>query len=218
MAKLATDLDKPDGLTRIMPEDLESKVWPLEVKRLSGVGPKTDAVLEKMGIKTIGDLARMPVSKLSEQFGSWGFGLHAQSLGFGSTELNSEWKPKSTSRERTFSEDTHDPKRLEQTLQELAKTVHRDVEREGVCFRTVTLKVRFGNFETHTASRTVRATQAAKTVVKIANELLKPALAAGRKVRLLGVRLSHFSHGVEQKKLDEFFNETSCRPPKNVSL
>ncbi len=204
IAKIATDLKKPDGLTVIRPEELESRVWPLAAGKLRGVGKKTQERLEKEGIRTIGDLAKTHPAALSGLFGSFGFGLHACANGFGSTTL-------SEGREATFSEDVSETRILEDALRKLCLRVHRDVEQEQVCFRTVTVKIRFEDFETHTKSRTVRATQAEETVVQTAKSLARPAFSGKKKVRLLGVRLSHFSHGAGQTGLSSFMEPETGR-------
>lgn len=108
LAKIASDMQKPDGLTIIKEEDIEGRIWPLPVRKLWGVGPKTEESLKKIGIHTIGELASMPLDRLVENFGeSYGNYLYEASKGRDESPLVTHWEPKSVSRETTFQTDTN---------------------------------------------------------------------------------------------------------------
>ncbi len=204
IAKVAAGLQKPDGLTVIRPQELQTKIWPLAAEKMIGVGPQSKARLEQVGIMTIGDIARSSPRFLAELMGSWGLHLHAAAHGHGSAELGGQWRPKSISRETTFGQDTDEWVTLLHTLDELAHRVHADAVSENAFFRTVGIKIRYANFETHTRARSLKSTQALTSVKKAARELLRPALDSRRKIRLVGVRLSGLVDATGQRNLAAF--------------
>jgi DNA polymerase-4 len=199
LAKIASDMQKPDGLTVIEEDDIGEKIWPLPVRKLYGVGPKTEAHLHARGIGTIGDLAAQPLDTLVERFGeSYGCYLYDASRGTDESPLVTHWEPKSASRETTFQEDVSDWQVLARTLVALVKEVVEDIRDRQYKARTVTVKVRFENFETHTRAKTMAAsTENEEDIRKTAFDCLKR-FDLDRKVRLIGVRLS----GFEKKERD----------------
>src|SRR4030042_4957036 len=151
LAKIASDLEKPDGLTIITEEDIERRIWPLSVRKLWGVGPKTEAYLKEMGIKTIGELAALSLERLVEEFGqSYGNYLYEASRGIDESQLVTHWEPKSISRETTFQRDTDNWQSIAKNLVELIQGVVASMKEEGYRGRTVTVKVRFMDFKTYT--------------------------------------------------------------------
>lgn len=204
LAKVAAGLQKPDGLTVIRPSELQAKIWPLPAEKMIGVGPQSKARLEQAGILTIGDIARSTPRFLAELMGSGGLHLHAAAHGHGSAELGGFWRPKSISRETTFGRDTDEWVTLLKTLDELARRVHADAVSENAFFRTVGIKIRYTNFETHTRARSFKCTQALTSVKKATRELLRPALDSRRKIRLVGVRLSGLVDATGQRNLAAF--------------
>jgi len=193
LAKIASDIQKPDGLTIIKEQDIEGRIWPLLVRKLWGVGPKTEESLKKMGINTIGELASMPVDRLTEIYGeSYGHYLHEASQGIDESPLVTHWEPKSVSRETTFQTDTNNWQTIAKTIAELAKEVVDDIRQKGYKSRTVTLKVRFSNFKTYTRAMTLQEpTDSLEHIRKAAFQCLKR-IELKMKVRLIGVRLTHF--------------------------
>jgi DNA polymerase IV len=133
LAKIASDLDKLDGLTVITKEDIEKRIWPLPARKLWGVGPKTEAYLkERMDIKTIGELAALPLERLIEKFGqSYGSYLYEASRGIDESELITHWDPKSISRETTFQKDIDNWQLIAKNLVELIQDVVASVKEEG---------------------------------------------------------------------------------------
>ncbi len=189
LAKIASDMQKPDGLT-ILENDVEKKIWPLPVRKLWGVGPKTEAYLKEMGIKTIGELASLSLDALLERFGdSYGKYLYEASRGIDESPLITHWEPKSMSREITFQEDVDNWQILAKTLSELIRDVVETMKQEGYKGKTVTVKIRFSNFETHTRAKTIQdLTDSEEIIRKIAFECLKR-IELKKKVRLIGIRV-----------------------------
>jgi DNA polymerase-4 len=193
LAKIASDMQKPDGLTIIAEKDIEERIWPLPVRKLWGVGPKTEASLKNIGINTIGELALMPVDRLVETYGpSYGHYLHEASRGIDESPLVTHWEPKSISRETTFQTDTINWQTIAKTIAELAEQVVDDIKQKGYKARTVTLKVRFSDFKTYTRAKTLNEpTDSIEDIRKAAFGCLKR-IELKMKVRLIGVRITQF--------------------------
>ncbi|MCF6155013.1 MAG: DNA polymerase IV [Candidatus Brocadia sp.] len=197
LSKIASDMQKPDGLTIITENDIESRIWPLLVRKLWGVGPKTEAYLKEMGIETIGHLASLPMDTLVERFGnSHGTYLYEASRGIDESPLITHWEPKSTSREVTFQSDTDDWQVIARTLAGLTREVANDMKQTGYKGRTVTVKVRFSDFETHTRAKTLtEPTNAVNEIRTAAFDCLKR-FELRKKVRLIGVRVGGLEKGI----------------------
>ncbi|MDI6858909.1 MAG: DNA polymerase IV, partial [Methanocellales archaeon] len=147
IAKIASDFDKPDGLT-VVSEGVDAFLAPLSVRRIPGVGEKTEKALKEMGIKTIDQLAECDEQKLIAQFGKLGHRLHLLAKGIDESEVIETRETKSLGREITFVEDTDDPDVLGNAIGGLANEVQRVLVDKGYRFRTLTLKIRFEDFET----------------------------------------------------------------------
>jgi DNA polymerase IV len=193
LAKIASDLEKPGGLTRLREADIRARIWPLPVRRITGVGPKAEARLEALGIRTIGDLARAEPMFLVEHFGErHGAWMHAAAHGRDDRPVITYSEPKSISRETTFENDLHavrDREQLSRIFTDLCVRVAADLERKGYAGRTIGLKLRFDNFKTVTRDRTLDApTRDARAIRRAAGECLKR-VPLDRRLRLLGVRV-----------------------------
>jgi DNA polymerase-4 len=190
LAKMASDLDKPDGLTIIDAGDIEQRLWPLAVRKLWGVGPKTEQRLAGLGIHTIGELARAVVQTLVEHFGkAHGQYLHQAAHGLDDSPLVTHWEPKSLTRETTFQRDTNDWARIRTTLLMLTRELLAQLRDQGYVARGVTVKLRFADFDTHTHAVTLAAaTDEPEPIEHAALQCLKR-FALIKKVRLVGVRL-----------------------------
>lgn len=190
LAKIGSDLQKPDGLTIIDEDDIESQLWPLPVRKLMGVGPKTEAYLNGMGITTVGELASRSRAELIEGLGaSYGAYLYEASRGIDESPLVTHWESKSSSRETTFEQDVGDWQVLAKTLVEQVKEVVGDIRARGYTGKTVTVKVRYSDFVTRTRAKTMAGhTDTEEAIRKAAFECLKR-FAFEKKVRLIGVRL-----------------------------
>jgi len=202
VAKIASDFRKPDGLTVIKENEVEKFLSPLPVRKLLWVGRKTEQKLKALGIKTIGDLARYDPTVLAENFGVMGTQLFLMAHGIDRSKVEERGEIKSLSREITFEEDTTDFELVFNSLDKLSEDVHKDVLKHNLSFKTITIKVRYENFETHTHSRTLplitnRLQDLKKTVKDLMQEYLKP----NRKIRLVGVRVSNFVSTERQQTL-----------------
>ncbi|HVO90285.1 MAG TPA: DNA polymerase IV [Casimicrobiaceae bacterium] len=193
LAKIASDLDKPNGLTLLRHEDVERRIWPLPARRINGVGPKSAARLEGLGIRTIGELAAAERDWLIEHFGAaHGAWMHDAAHGRDDRPVVTDSEPKSISRELTFERDLHpqrDREALTRIFEELCDGVAGDLARKRYVGRTVGIKLRYDNFKTVTRDLTIeRATQDGVRIRAAARECLKR-VALDRRIRLLGVRM-----------------------------
>ncbi len=191
LAKIASDMQKPDGLTILSESDIETRIWQLPVRKLWGVGPKTEAYLKEMSITTIGELAAVPLERLIGDFGnSYGHYLYEASRGIDDTPLVTHWEPKSISRETTFQVDTNHWQTIAKNLADLTReTVAELREREYRC-RNVTVKIRFNDFKTHTRATTLDdPADKLEIIRKAAFYCLGNFDLKKKKVRLVGVKL-----------------------------
>jgi DNA polymerase IV (DinB-like DNA polymerase) len=202
IAKIASDYHKPDCLTLVKQDEAEAFLAPLPVRRLLWVGRKTEAKLKKLGINTIGDLARYDPTVLAEAFGVMGTQMHLMARGIDRSEVEARTEVKSISHETTFEEDTDDAEAVLKALDQLAAEVAKETVAQKLFFKTVTVKVRYENFETHTRSKTLAfMTNRMQYLQKTARDLLKAYLKSDRKIRLIGIRVSSFVKGEKQKTL-----------------
>jgi DNA polymerase IV (DinB-like DNA polymerase) len=202
VAKIASDCQKPDGLTIVKEEEIETFLNPLPVRKLLWVGRKTEQRLLDMGIKTIGDLAHHDPAALAESFGTAGTQLCLMAHGIDKSEVEERSEIKSVSRDITFEEDTSDFELVFSTLDSLSKEVHGDVSRQNLYFKTITVRVRYENFETHTHSRTLPLiTNGLQDLTKTARELISKYRMPDRKIRLVGVRVSSLVSAQKQRTL-----------------
>jgi DNA polymerase IV (DinB-like DNA polymerase) len=203
VAKMASDFQKPDGLTIVKEKNVERFLSPLPVRKLLWVGRKTEQKLKRMRIKTIGDLAGHDPTVLAERFGVMGAQLHFMAHGIDRSEVEERTQIKSISRDLTFEEDTADFDFVLETLDKLSEEVHKDVVAQNLHFKTITVKVRYENFETHTHGKTLPfTTNRLQDLQKTARELVHNYLKPERKIRLIGVRVSNLISGEKQKTLN----------------
>lgn len=191
LAKIASDMQKPNGLTIFTGDDIESRLWPLPSRKLYGVGPKTEEHLKAMNIETIGQLAALPLHALVQRFGpSYGHYLYEAARGIDESPLVTHWEPKSFSRETTFQSDVKDWQTIARTIAELTKEVVSDLTRKGYCARTITLKIRYSDFRTVTRGCSAQeAVRKEEAIRRLAFSCLKRVELTGKKVRLVGVRV-----------------------------
>lgn len=153
LAKLGSDLKKPDGLTVITPENLDATICPLSISRIWGIGGKTAKKLEGLNIKTVGDLRAMEEPFFDRFFGEWGQRVHQLIHGIDHREVTSDHEAKSIGQEQTFHDNIHDPDLLRGILLEQVEEVGSRLRRKGRCSSGITLKIRYGDFRTITRSR-----------------------------------------------------------------
>lgn len=192
LAKIASELDKPDGLTVLTEADIPRLIWPLPVRRINGIGPKAGAKLADMGLRTIGELAARDKPFLVEHFGrAYGRWLHDAARGIDDRPVVTHSEPVSMSRETTFDRDLHavrDRAELTRIFTELAEQVATDLQRKGYAGRTIGIKLRFEDFKTVTRDLTLpQAVVDAAAIRHAAGQCLKRVDLA-RRIRLLGVR------------------------------
>ena len=193
VAKIASDLEKPDGLVTVMPHQVREFLHPLSVERIPGVGKVTQQQLQSLGYETIGQLAQADPSRLEERFGKRGRYLHQRALGIDDGPVTTEREPKQVSSESTFPADLFDPEEMHGALRTLTEEVAGRLRRRGLAGRTVMLKVRYPDFETVTRAQTGSLPlDRGEPMLRIAVDLLGRTDAVRRGVRLLGVGLSHF--------------------------
>ena len=193
LSKIASDLDKPAGLTILTYDDVPARIWPLAARKLNGVGPKANARLEALGIRTIGELAKADRDLLVLHFGkSYGAWMHEAANGRDERAVVTHSEPKSISRETTFEEDLHpvrDRERLSRAFTDLCVRVAGDLERKGCVGRTIGLKLRYHNFKTITRDCTLpEPTRDPAAIRRAAGACLKR-VPLDRRIRLLGVRV-----------------------------
>jgi DNA polymerase IV len=192
LAKIGSDLQKPDGLTVLTGSDIEARIWPLPVRKLYGVGPKTEEHLHGMGIRTIAELAALPEEALIRHFGpSYGHYLYEASRGIDESPLVTHWEPKSFSRETTFQADVKDWQVIARTIAEQAREIVSDLRHRGYRARTVTLKVRYEDFRTITRNLSLAEAIGEEGMIRKAAFTCLKRVELNRKVRLIGVRVSN---------------------------
>ena len=192
IAKIASDFKKPDGLTVVEPANVQAFLTPMNVRKIPGIGAKTEKELNEMGIKTIGDLRRYDIQVLIARFGRWGFAMHDAASGIDESEVEERDGAKSVSRETTFAEDTDNPQELAMSMNALAADVHRMLVDDGLRFKTLTVKVRYQGFVTKTKAKTFTHYVDDEEMIRTGAQALLRTLFDGRKIRLLGLRLSFF--------------------------
>lgn len=193
LAKMASEFNKPNGISILLEEDLQSKIWPLVCRKINGVGPKTDEKLGKLGIQTIGQLAACEPQWLAAQFGNkTGAWLHAAAWGRDERPVVTESEPVSMSRETTFERDLHavrDKAELGLIFTDLCNRVAADLQRKGYEGRTIGVKLRYADFKIVTRDQTLnRYTANAQDIRLAAGQCLKR-IDLSRRLRLLGVRV-----------------------------
>ena len=197
LSKIASDLDKPDGITIIGEGDIQARIWPLPVGYINGIGPKAQQRLGTMGIHTVGDLAATPSAVLAQQFSEryvrW---LLDAAHGRDDRPLVVESTPKSVSRETTFERDLHvrrDRLSLAKVLEGLCTRLEADLRRKGLVGRTIGVKVRFDDFSTVTRDHSVSVPIADAASIRGAAGLCLKRIPMERRIRLLGVRVGNLA-------------------------
>jgi DNA polymerase-4 len=193
LSKIASELEKPGGVTVLRMEDVPARIWPLPARKVNGIGPKAAAKLEALGIRTIGELAAIEPALLAAQFGKgYGAWMHEAAHGRDGRAVVTHSEPKSISRETTFEEDLHavrDRERLSRVFTGLCVRLAEDLARKGYAGRTIGLKLRYDNFRTVTRDLTLEEPVSdAAAIRRAAGQCLKR-VPLERRIRLLGVRV-----------------------------
>ena len=195
IAKIASDYHKPNGTTIVRPEEIKKFLSPMEITCIPGIGKKSKFYYNKKGIFTIGDIIKTPLKLMIQTFGKSGLWVWKVANGLDNRSVKViPDERKSISKERTFYEDTADFNLIISKLEEINKKIHNKLKGDGVYFRTITLKIRFQGFLTYTRSKSLPFhIQDEKTTIDIILELYKEFLNNGKKVRLVGIKLSNLS-------------------------
>ena len=193
LAKLASEMDKPNGITILYAHDLQERIWPLTARKVNGIGPKADAKLARLGVRTVGELAACSREWLVEHFGkASGAWMHDMAWGRDERPVVTESEPVSMSRETTFERDLHavrDKAELGAIFTDLCERLAADLQRKGYVGRTIGVKLRYDDFRIATRDRSLdRYTADAALIRRTAGLALKRA-PLERPLRLLGVRV-----------------------------
>jgi DNA polymerase-4 len=203
LAKISSDLDKPDGLTLISPGDLQARIWPLPADRINGIGPKASARLQALGIATIGALAAASPALLQKHFGpNYSQWLLQASNGIDERPVVIESEPKSRSRETTFEQDLHPRHHLDEIrelIHEMAVQVAADLSRGDYVARTIGVKIRYDDFTRMTRDLSLNRGTADAADIERAAVVCLERLALRRPIRLLGVKASNLEHGDDSR-------------------
>ena len=193
LAKIASDMEKPDGLTLILPDQVPEFIDSLPVKKVPGVGKKMFRQLELLGIRTLGDVQRLPEKSLLKHLGKFGKRLRTLSSGSDHSPVTPQAPHKSISSERTLAADTRDVKLLKRYLLSQSGEVSKQLRKTGVRAKTITIKIKDEDFKTVTRRTTIAIpTQSSKTIYKHAAQLMDD-YKITQKIRLIGVGTSGFS-------------------------
>jgi DNA polymerase-4 len=197
LAKICSDLEKPDGLTVLTHADIPSRIWPLPVRKINGIGPKANEKLATLGIHTIGELGNAEPELLQAHFNrNYAGWLHHAARGIDDRPVSTSSEPKSISRETTFERDLHarhDRELLSSIFTTLCTRVAEDLHRKGYVSRTIGIKLRYEDFRTITRDITLPVPTAdATTIRRAAGECLRR-VPLEKRLRLLGVRVSALS-------------------------
>jgi DNA polymerase IV len=207
VAKICSDQAKPNGILWVIPGREAAFLAPLDVRKVPGVGKVTEKNLHALGIRKIGDLAKLDEAFLEQRFGKWGMALAGKARGLDAggwfdTEIGEDPGPKSISHEHTYSEDTADTAQLESTLARLCEMVGRRMREAELQARTIQLKLRYSDFSTITRAHSVARPTALDTeLFEEIRALFHANWTRGRAVRLLGVQASSWGEGEEQMDL-----------------
>jgi len=208
IAKIASDHNKPNGITVVKPEHIKKFLGPMDITKIPGIGKKSKIYYNKKGIKTIGDIINLSLPKMIQLFGKNGEWIWNVANGLDTREVKEfHGDRKSISKERTFYENTDDYNLILSKLEEINNRIHKNVIKNKIHYKTVTLKIRLEGYLTYTRSKSfTRHVQDKNQVLKVIIALLKQFSTANKKVRLVGIRLSNLEKDpdVSQTNLIKF--------------
>jgi DNA polymerase-4 len=204
VAKVASDQAKPRGLLWVAPGQEARFLAPLSVRKIPGIGEVTERALRALSIESVEQLAAVPQEKLEKIFGQWGTALFRKARGGDSYEFVIDAEPKSISQNHTFGEDTDNTIELTAMLSHLSQKACKRLREAGLAARTLTLTIRYIGFDTHTRSKTLAEPASLDAdIFSVFQNLFREHRDHRRKIRLLGVSLSGFTHGSKQLDLLE---------------
>jgi len=217
-AKIASDIDKPDGLIVVPPDRVREFLDPLPVKKMWGVGKITQQALARLNVKTFKDLRQIPLEILEKNFGKHGAAMHLLSMGIDERDVEPEREVKSIGHEQTFMEDILNPDQARKEMLSLSNRVALRMRREEVRGSTVSLKVKYSDFTQITRAETLpEPTDDGMEIYSISCRLLKKTAVGKRPVRLLGISLSRLSSPEGKKQLFLFDRDKGYRKRKDLN-
>jgi DNA polymerase-4 len=218
VAKIASDMEKPDGLTVVPADRVRKFLDPLPVKKMWGVGKVTQQALARLNVRTFEDLSRVPAEVLEQEFGKHGLKMHQLSMGIDEREVVPEHDVKSIGHEETFSRDIVDMELAKKELLYLTDKVARRMRREQVTGRTITLKVKYTDFVLITRSTTLsEATDDGPKIYSTVSRLLEKTQVGKRPVRLLGISVSQLSFLGSESQLSLFDRDGASQKSRSLN-
>ena len=204
-AKIASAYCKPDGLLEIKPDEIFNFLWPLDIEKLWGVGPKTKDVLNRLGIKTVRDVARCELGLLQKHFGEHGQHLYDLANGRDPREVVTDGEAKSISHEHTFDSDTSDVDAIHTIILQISEKLSRRLRKNELKGKTITVKIRLKGFKTFTRALSLpQRTNFTEVIYQRAKAIFDDFYQRGMQVRLIGVRVNNFDDGFVQDSLFQF--------------
>lgn len=218
VAKIASDIDKPDGLIVVPPDRVREFLDPLPVKKMWGVGKITQQALARLNVKTFKDLRQIPVEILEKNFGKHGAAMHLLSMGIDERDVEPEREAKSIGHEQTFMEDILNPDQARKEILSLSNRIALRMRREEIRGSTVSLKVKYSDFTQITRAATLpEPTDDSMEIYSTSCGLLKKTAVGKRPVRLLGISLSRLSSPEGEKQLFLFDRDKGYRKRKDLN-
>ena len=221
LAKMASEFNKPNGISIIFNADLQTKIWPLAVRKINGIGPKAEEKLRAQGIQTIGELAAADPFLLMERFGkSYGAWLFEAAWGRDDRPIETSSEPVSMSRETTFERDlhaVHDRAQLTQVFTELCESVANDLQRKGYTGKTIGVKLRWADFKIATRDTTLEISINDAQSIRQAAGLCLKRLDLTKRFRLLGVRVGKLEKHFLTNNMPESDIESAQAATNNIA-
>lgn len=196
IAKIASQQDKPNGLLVILPQNALSFLSPLDIEIIPGIGPKTARQLRKLGVNKVREIRRFSKEFLQENFGKWGVDIYHKTRAVDRSPVKGQRRIKSVGREYTFPADTRKPEIIFSTFEKIIENIYKRATRKELYFKTITVKCRFSNFQSHSKSITFKKPTNQLRVLERESKILLLKLLVKKRglVRLIGVRVSNLSH------------------------
>jgi len=202
IAKIASDYNKPNGICIVPPEEIKEFLKDMHITKIPGIGKKTKKYFYRKGIRKIGDLIDIPLHQLMNMFGKHGKWIWKVINGKDKRKVKQfDERRKSISKERTFYRDTNKFDKIMEKLEEINKKIHRILIKENISYRTITLKIRFEDFDTYTRSKSIAYPICNKDkVLDVIIELYEEFIKCNKKIRLIGIKLSNFERSSKIKQ------------------
>ena len=205
VAKIASEFNKPAGLTLVKNGEEKEFLAGLGVRAIPGIGPKSGEILSRYGISKIGQLSALGPVRLAEIFGKWGIELYNYSIGIGDDEVYAHEGIKSISRNFTFESNTSDYAFISKTVEQMCIDAHNSLLENSCLAKTIGIRIRFGDFSTFTREKSISShTSTFFIIKKTAHSLIREFESDKRKVRLVGIRLSGLKNAAGQKTFDDY--------------